>query len=137
MQQKKGSTEGEVMDARLEKVDEDLAEMKSSMELMRKEAADNQSKLIELMTWSLGSMGNRVNTGGKGEGSHKEKDPKESRVHDLLEMPTSEMAKSRGQRVDEDEMEEFRKSEKKVELTALVGEDPAGWISRAKIYFRI
>ena len=99
------------MDARLEKVDEDLAEMKSSMELMRKEAADNQSKLIELMTWSLGSMGNRVNT--------------------------SEMAKSRGQRLDEDEMEEFRKSEKKVELTALVGEDPAGWISRAKIYFRI
>jgi hypothetical protein len=36
-----------------------------------------------------------------------------------------------------DTLTEFRQSIKKVELPSFNGEDPAGWISRAKIYFRV
>lgn len=34
-------------------------------------------------------------------------------------------------------LEEFRRSVKKVELPMFAGDDPAGWITRAKIYFRV
>ncbi|MCH80537.1 Ty3/gypsy retrotransposon protein [Trifolium medium] len=34
-------------------------------------------------------------------------------------------------------MTEFRQSVKKVELPSFDGEDPAGWISRAEVYFRV
>jgi hypothetical protein len=32
---------------------------------------------------------------------------------------------------------EFRQSVRKVELPSFDGEDPAGWISRAEVYFRV
>ncbi|MCI20783.1 hypothetical protein A2U01_0041946, partial [Trifolium medium] len=34
-------------------------------------------------------------------------------------------------------MSEFRQSVKKVELPVFDGDDPAGWISRAEVYFRV
>ncbi|MCH79728.1 Ty3/gypsy retrotransposon protein, partial [Trifolium medium] len=36
-----------------------------------------------------------------------------------------------------DSLTEFRHSAKKVELPSFDGEDPAGWISRAEVYFRV
>lgn len=36
-----------------------------------------------------------------------------------------------------DALTEFRQSIKKVELPSFNGEDPAGWISRAEVYFRV
>ncbi|MCI47133.1 retrotransposon gag protein, partial [Trifolium medium] len=36
-----------------------------------------------------------------------------------------------------DTLAEFRHSVKKVELPPFDGEDPAGWISRAEVYFRV
>lgn len=34
-------------------------------------------------------------------------------------------------------LDEFRLSVKKVELPAFTGDDPAGWIARAEVYFRV
>ncbi|MCH92916.1 retrotransposon gag protein, partial [Trifolium medium] len=39
--------------------------------------------------------------------------------------------------VHSDAMTEFRHAVKKVELPTFNGEDPAGWISRAEIYFSV
>ncbi|PNX90017.1 retrotransposon gag protein, partial [Trifolium pratense] len=39
--------------------------------------------------------------------------------------------------LDDDSLAEFRRSVKKVELPMFNGEDPAGWISRAEVYFRV
>lgn len=36
-----------------------------------------------------------------------------------------------------DALTDFRQSIKKVELPSFNGEDPAGWISRAEVYFRV
>ncbi|MCI57590.1 retrotransposon-derived protein PEG10-like, partial [Trifolium medium] len=36
-----------------------------------------------------------------------------------------------------DTLTEFRHSVKKVELPSFDGDDPAGWISRAEVYFRV
>lgn len=36
-----------------------------------------------------------------------------------------------------EDCEEFRRSVKKIELPAFDGVDPAGWIPRAEIYFRV
>ncbi|MCI41417.1 hypothetical protein A2U01_0062650, partial [Trifolium medium] len=36
-----------------------------------------------------------------------------------------------------EEYEEFRRSVKKIELPSFDGGDPAGWISRAEVYFRV
>jgi hypothetical protein len=36
-----------------------------------------------------------------------------------------------------DELVEFRRSVKKVELPSFDGEDPARWISRVEVYFRV
>ncbi|MCH88080.1 hypothetical protein A2U01_0008961 [Trifolium medium] len=34
-------------------------------------------------------------------------------------------------------MDKFRRSVKKVELLMFNGDDPAGWIARAEVYFRV
>jgi hypothetical protein len=41
------------------------------------------------------------------------------------------------QTLSDEALNEFRQSVKKVELPSFTGEDPAGWISRAEVYFRV
>lgn len=36
-----------------------------------------------------------------------------------------------------EKLDEFRQSVKKIELPMFTGDDPAGWIARAKVYFRV
>ncbi|MCI11662.1 hypothetical protein A2U01_0032764, partial [Trifolium medium] len=49
----------------------------------------------------------------------------------------SKVAKSSSQQLSGEALAEFRQSVKKVELPMFDGEDPAGWISRAEVYFRV
>jgi hypothetical protein len=49
--------------------------------------------------------------------------------------PKSEGSRANGN--NDDALLEFRQAVKKVELPMFDGEDPAGWISRAEVYFRV
>lgn len=100
-------------------------ESAESIEKVRKEAAENQSKLITL----LSSFSKGGEEEGEGQGSVKKKTPSSGGV------------KSGGnpslKQLDGDDLVEFRQSMKKIELLSFYGEDPAGWIARAEIYFTV
>jgi len=125
------------LDARVENVKGDLKIMKLMMEAIQaeeKEAKENQSKFLELVTKSL--MMN-VNNEEEGEGSHgRGRKAKTNREHDgkrLNLTSASWIWKS----LEGEALDEFQQSIKKVELPSFTSKDPADWISRAKIYFQV
>ncbi|KAL5147490.1 hypothetical protein HKD37_06G017171 [Glycine soja] len=95
------------------------------MEVMHKEAADNQTQLLNLMsTFSKG-----FEEEGEGQASVKRG------------QPSTETRKSgrnpRLKPLEGDDLAEFRQSMKKIELPSFYGDDPTGWIARAEIYFNV
>lgn len=97
----------------------------NQMETLRKEAAENQMKLLNLML----TFSKEFEEKGEGQGS----------VTKGKSSPGT--VKSSGNRslrqLEGDDLEEFRQSMKKIELPSFYGEDPAGWIARAEIYFNV
>ncbi|XP_073219539.1 uncharacterized protein [Cicer arietinum] len=90
---------------------------------MRAQAAADQERLISLITQITPSkdMGDSVKQKGDGDSNH----AKDEQIKKLIQ-------KMQGKKLDE-----FRQSVKKIELPMFTGDDPAGWIARAEVYFRV
>jgi hypothetical protein len=110
------------MEARVVALEGEIAGIKATLSSMEQ----GQATLIAMFKKSIGKRkedGVVVVEGtpekGVGEGSK----------------PTSEGSRTNGN--NDDTLLEFRQAVKKVELPMFDGEDPAGWISRAEVYFRV
>ncbi|PNX93254.1 Ty3/gypsy retrotransposon protein, partial [Trifolium pratense] len=102
------------MDAKIASLEAEISGVKTTLANMEQ----NQARLIALFEKSLGKP--VADEGEKiGEGS------------------VQHISRSNSNHLDDDSMAEFRRSVKKVELPVFNGEDPAGWISRAEVYFRV
>ncbi|PNY17867.1 hypothetical protein L195_g014621, partial [Trifolium pratense] len=110
------------MDDKIASLEAEISGVKTTLANME----INQAKLIAMFEKSIGKS---VEVGNER----------------IVEDPTQKIAEGSAQRVsqsgsnqlDGEALAEFRRSVKKVELPMFVGEDPAGWISRAEIYFRV
>lgn len=94
-----------------------------AMEVMRRENAENQSKILSLLSRSEGPKNTEEEEKGENSGA--------------VKMLVSKVQNSALHKLKDEALNEFRQSVKKIELSAFNGEDPAGWISYAEIYFRI
>ncbi|CAJ2678799.1 unnamed protein product [Trifolium pratense] len=110
-------------------MDEKIASLEAEMSGMKITLANmeqNQAKLIAMFEKSLGKSIPTV----------------EERVEEIATKITEEPSEPRPEQsstnhLSGEALAEFRRSVKKVELPLFDGEDPAGWISRAEIYFRV
>ncbi|WVY93239.1 hypothetical protein V8G54_032327 [Vigna mungo] len=107
----------------LENVRKDTAE---HIAILRKEAAENQSKLLNLMSEFI--KGREEEDEGQGSIGQK----KTNSVKTISRVFPSMKPLGNG-----DDMLEFRQSMKKILLSSFRGEDPAGWIARAEVYFNV
>ncbi|MCI27372.1 hypothetical protein A2U01_0048570, partial [Trifolium medium] len=110
------------MDEKIASLEAEISGVKTSLAAMER----NQEKLIAMFERSLGK---KVTT-------------EEERVADDATKATGEASVHRNIQSSNNQLEgealaEFRRSVKKVELPTFDGEDPAGWISRAEVYFRV
>ncbi|PNX59484.1 retrotransposon gag protein, partial [Trifolium pratense] len=112
------------MEAKIASLEEEMLGVKTTLTAMER----NQATLIALFEKSLGKSvrteeDSVVNDGSPtklvGEGSVKGS------------------GKSSTNQLRGEALVEFRQSVKKVELSMFDGDDPAGWISRAEVYFRV
>ncbi|MCI54926.1 hypothetical protein A2U01_0076176, partial [Trifolium medium] len=55
----------------------------------------------------------------------------------VIQVSSEEVKETNSSSLREDAMTEFRHSAKRVELPSFDEDDPAGWISRAEVYFRV
>jgi hypothetical protein len=126
--------EGTDMESRMERVEGDIEEVRSLIEEMRKEASETSSKLIAMMAKSLGKS---LTLEAEGEGSHHGKGHETPKADYPKRERPGNTSGSGMRRLEGEELEEFRQSVKKIELLAFNGNDPAGWITRTEIYFRV
>lgn len=98
------------MEVKVAALENEMANLKVTLAKMQSRAEENQERLITLLTW-----GKRTDS------------PEKS-----VEKHTKIVTKLQG-----DSLDEFRKSVKKIELPMFTGEDPAGWIARAEVYFQV
>ncbi|WVZ24507.1 hypothetical protein V8G54_003051 [Vigna mungo] len=106
----------------LENVRKDAAEQ---IAILRKEAAENQSKLLNLM--SEFTKGREEEDEEQGSVGQKK----------TISVKTIPRVFSSMKPLDGEDLLEFRQSMKKIELPSFHGEDPAGWIARAEVYFNV
>ncbi|MCH87096.1 retrotransposon gag protein, partial [Trifolium medium] len=117
------------MDEKIALLEAEMSGVKTEMSGMKTTLANmeqNQAKLIALFEKSIGK---KVTT-------------EEERVADAATKTTGEGSVHRftpasNTQLEGEALAEFRRSVKKVELPTFDGEDPAGWISRAEVYFRV
>jgi hypothetical protein len=118
------------MEARVEALEGEIAGIKATLSSMEQ----GQATLIAMFEKSLGKRkedGVVVIEGTPEKGSGEESKPKSGEGS----KPNSEG--SQANLNNDDALLEFRQAVKKVELPMFNGEDPAGWISRAEVYFRV
>ncbi|GAU37061.1 hypothetical protein TSUD_274220 [Trifolium subterraneum] len=113
-----------VMDAKITSLEEEIHGVKATLASMEK----SQATLIAMFERSLGkvvpteeevAIVERESEKATGEGS------------------TKRSGNNKTDRFRDDAMTEFHQSAKKIELPMFDGKDPAGWISRAEVYFRV
>lgn len=112
------------MEAKMAALENEVANMKVTLAEMRAQAAADQERLVSLITQS------------KEDNSHV-KSTEEPRHDEHSGDSESSAMKKMLQKLQGEALDEFRQSVKKVELPMFNGEDPAGWITRAEIYFRV
>ncbi|GAU28744.1 hypothetical protein TSUD_372530 [Trifolium subterraneum] len=120
------------MEAKMTDLEEEMASMKiafsASIAEINQTARENQRALMQMMERVLGK---KVVV---------EDDTNSSARNGVVtnEIPvTSSKKATTVSELRGDALDEFRRSVKKIELPAFSGEDPAGWISRAEVYFRV
>lgn len=124
------------MEGRVASLENEISKLKASVEVLRSQSekqntkqdtiAANQEKLMDLFTKSFGKDNPEDGESSAGKNS-RGKGAKGDAEKSSFRMIT----------LDEDALNEFRQSMKKIELPTFTGEDPAGWISRAEIYFQV
>jgi hypothetical protein len=105
------------MDARVEALEGGMAEVRATLVDMQAAMREGQTTLIAMMEKYLGKQ---IWTDGS-----------------EIPLITSPQMKKDRPGTSNDVNAEFRQAVRKVELPMFNGEDPAGWISRAEIYFRV
>ncbi|XP_050906359.1 uncharacterized protein LOC127120018 [Lathyrus oleraceus] len=112
------------MEARVEALESEISEVRSTLVDVQNSVKTNHVNLIMMLEKCLGkSLIIDEESSIKGSPTRP----------DVSEKKSSAVVNSlRG-----DTLTEFRQSVKKVELPAFSDDDPAGWISRAEIYFRV
>lgn len=108
------------MEAKVAALENEVASIKDAIQTIHLKIDANQEKLIALLTQGGGRSGG-AESGSKSMGEG---------VAGNSEI--SGLKKLQG-----DSLEEFRLSVKKVELPLFSGDDPAGWIVRAEVYFHV
>ncbi|MCI08505.1 retrotransposon gag protein [Trifolium medium] len=111
------------MEAKIATLEEEIMGVKTTLSAMEK----NQAALLALFERSLGKSVRTDDESVVNDGS-----PVMRR-----EGSSKGLGKSSTSQLRDDALLEFRQSAKKVELPMFNGEDPAGWISRAEVYFRV
>jgi hypothetical protein len=113
------------MDARVEALEEGMDEVRSALIDVQVTMKESYANIIALMEKHLGKKVTSDEASGNGE------IPTSSGTPEKKDSPRS------GGGVHDDVTMEFRRSAKRVELPSFDGEDPAGWISRAEVYFKV
>ncbi|CAJ2651205.1 unnamed protein product [Trifolium pratense] len=116
------------MEARVEALEKNFAGMQSTLADVQNTVKTNHTDLIAMLEKCLGKSltedgGSASATGQNSAARSGVTEPKTQQIPII--------------NLHGDAMTEFRQSAKKVELPAFNGEDPAGWISRAEVYFRV
>ncbi|KAK2419988.1 hypothetical protein QL285_030786 [Trifolium repens] len=121
------------MESRIAALEEEIAGVKATLSSMEQ----GQATLIAMMERTLGksiAKGDEelvVLDGSAGKGSG------EGGSKQRTEGSKKQTEGSMSNQLNDETLLEFRRSVKKVELPMFDGEDPAGWISRAEVYFRV
>ncbi|KAI5438563.1 hypothetical protein KIW84_024339 [Lathyrus oleraceus] len=108
---KKQTTTLHVMEAKVESLENEIAKVRSTLITIENAVRDMPETLFAMLEKMLG---------------------KSTSNNDESNMLQEGFAKLKG-----DPLTEFRQFMRKVELPSFNGEDPAGWISRAEVYFRV
>jgi hypothetical protein len=120
------------MEAKVESLENELADVRSSLTAVENVVKDLPGALIAMIERSSGkslqvSEGSiQFQKGGSG-------NPSETLMDETREASSGKKVNSSSG----DALSEFRHSVRKVELPSFDGKDPVGWISRAKVYFRV
>ncbi|GAU37691.1 hypothetical protein TSUD_164940 [Trifolium subterraneum] len=116
------------MEARVEALENDMAVMRSTLVDVQNTVKTNHTSLITMLEKCLGKS--LLMDDGNASAASKSS-PEGSGVTETnaKSIPTLNLHG--------DAMTEFRHSVKRVELPSFDGDDPAGWISRAEVYFRV
>ncbi|CAJ2651382.1 unnamed protein product [Trifolium pratense] len=114
------------MEAKVDDLENDIAEVRTTLASMQDTVKENHASLIALLEKCL----------GKPLQSDEVTSPLIRKIPEKTPEKTVEAGPSFSA-ARNDTMTEFRHAVKKVELPTFDGEDPAGWISRAEIYFRV
>lgn len=116
------------MEAKVEALESEISEVRTTLADVQNAVRENHANLLAMLEKCLGkTMFEEEGPGGSAKGT-----PANT---PLLE--TKESKRAHTNRIREESLAEFRHAVKKVELPSFTGEDPAGWISRAEIYFRV
>jgi hypothetical protein len=117
------------MEAKVTALEGEMSEMKSALLEVQDAVRASHENLMAMfekcLARSLSEGEQSANNGGK-----KKTDPQPSSSQ-------TDPAGSGFQNLSNAALTEFRQSIKKVELPSFTGDDPAGWISRAEVYFRV
>ncbi|MCI28530.1 retrotransposon gag protein, partial [Trifolium medium] len=104
-----------------------LNEVRASIADVQRTLKENQANLIAMMEKCMGkSVAVDENSSG-------------AVVHagPVIQIPSEKTDRVGSSRINDEALTEFRHSVKRVELPSFDGDDPAGWISRAEVYFRV
>ncbi|MCH82511.1 retrotransposon gag protein [Trifolium medium] len=115
------------MEARVEALEGGISEVRSTLVDVQKAMKESHASLIAMMERCLGKS-TVVDEGSASIGI---------KTTPVVQISPEKTNGSGSGGVKCDAMTEFRHSVKKVELPPFDGEDPAGWISRAEVYFRV
>ncbi|GAU42077.1 hypothetical protein TSUD_326550 [Trifolium subterraneum] len=123
------------MDERIASLETNMSGVKATLATMEQ----NQAKLIAMFEKSLGKS---IPVAEESVGQGGEKNNGEASAQHLGEKNNGEasaqhLGHTGSNHLSGEALAEFRRSVKKVELPLFDGEDPAGWISRAEVYFRV
>ena len=114
------------MEAKVTALEGEISEVRSTLENFQVEVKENRASLIAMLEKYLGKAVREESSGSV----------LNKTVPENLGTPEKKIGEaSNGFRADP--LTEFRHSANKVELPSFDGEDPAGWISRAEVYFRV
>ncbi|PNX77560.1 retrotransposon-related protein, partial [Trifolium pratense] len=115
------------MEARVENLEGEITEIRSTLVDVQKTMKESHANLIAMMERCLG----KSTVVDEGSASIVAKTIPANQISSGKEKGMS----SGG--LHGEALTEFRHSVKRVELPSFDGEDPAGWISRAEVYFRV
>jgi hypothetical protein len=123
------------MEAKVEALESELSEVRSSLAAVENAVKDMPGTLIALLERTLGKSLQNDDVGSSVRNGGKKQDIPGSEQEGAGDRNSGVVPGSSS--IHTDPLTEFRQSVRKVELPSFDGEDPAGWISRAEVYFRV